>query len=68
MVLTGWGQGVDPPVGLAALLWGDKSNDAKAHSSGKRKSPSSQTDAHPASASQPTLISRWPSMEGFTAP
>ena len=33
-----------------------KPNGAKAHSSGKLKFPSAQTDAHPASASQAVLI------------
>ena len=42
----------------AALLWEDKPNGAKAHSSGKLKFPSSQTDAHSASASQAVLILR----------
>jgi len=42
----------------AALLGEDKPNGAKAHSSGKLKFPSSQTDAHSASASQAVLILR----------
>lgn len=44
------------PCGQRPKGWEDKPNGAKAHSSGKLKFPSAQTDAHPASASQAVLI------------
>ena len=46
------------PCGQRPKGWEDKPNGAKAHSSGKLKFPSSQTDAHSASASQAVLILR----------
>ena len=46
------------PCGQRPKGWEDKPNGAKAHSSGKLKFPSPQTDAHSASASQAALMLR----------